>query len=49
MEIFIFKFVHRCRMELGEIGWEGVDWMHLSQDRYQWYTLVNMVMSLQVS
>jgi hypothetical protein len=21
------------RMDLREIGWEGVDWMHLTQDR----------------
>jgi len=20
-------------MDLGKIGWEGVDWMHLTQDR----------------
>jgi hypothetical protein len=24
------------RMHIREIGWEGVDWMHLAQDRYQW-------------
>jgi len=36
------------RMELTEIGWEGVDWIHLSQDRDQWWALVNMVMNLQV-
>jgi hypothetical protein len=23
-------------MDLGEIEWEGVDWMHLAQDRGQW-------------
>jgi hypothetical protein len=21
-------------VDLGEIGWEGVDWMHLTQDGY---------------
>jgi hypothetical protein len=32
---------HRCRrednirMDLREIGWEGVDWIHLGQDRDQ--------------
>jgi hypothetical protein len=35
-------------MDLREIGWEGVDWMHLAQDRGQWRALVNTVMSLQV-
>jgi len=26
-------------MDLREIGWEGVDWMHLAQDRDQWQAL----------
>jgi hypothetical protein len=33
---------------LGKIGWDGVDWMHLAQDRDQWRVLVNTVMNLQV-
>jgi hypothetical protein len=33
---------------LGKIGWEDVDWMHLSQDNDQWWALVNMVMNLYV-
>jgi hypothetical protein len=32
-------------MDLREIGWEGVDWMHLTQDRDQWQALVNVVMN----
>jgi len=35
-------------MDLKEIGWEGVDWIHLAQDRDQWRADVNMVMCLQV-
>jgi len=23
-------------MDLRKIGWEGVDWMHLAQDRNHW-------------
>jgi len=23
-------------MDIMEMGWEGVDWMHLAQDRNQW-------------
>jgi hypothetical protein len=34
------------RMDLGEVGWEGVDRVHLAQDRDQWWVLVNMVMNL---
>jgi hypothetical protein len=29
-------------------SWEGVDWIHLAQDRDQWQALVNTVMNLQV-
>jgi len=35
-------------MDLREIGWEGVDWIHLDQDRDQWRALVNTVMKLRV-
>jgi hypothetical protein len=35
-------------MDLREIGWEGVDWFHLAQDRDQWQDLVNTAMNLQV-
>jgi len=27
-------------MDLREIGWEGVEWMQLAQDRDQWQPLV---------
>jgi len=30
------------------IGWEGVGWMHLAEDRDQWRTVVNTVMNLWV-
>jgi hypothetical protein len=33
------------RMDLKEIGWEGVDWMHLSQDRDQWRAVMITVMT----
>jgi hypothetical protein len=36
------------RMDLREMKWEGVDWICLAQDRYQWQALVNMVMNLWV-
>jgi hypothetical protein len=36
------------KMDLREIGWEGVDWMHLAQDRDQWQALVNTATNLQV-
>jgi hypothetical protein len=35
-------------MDLKEIGWEVVNWMHPSQDKVLWRILVNMVMNLRV-
>jgi hypothetical protein len=36
-------------MDLRVIGWDGVDWIDLAQDRDQWRALVNIVMNLRVS
>jgi hypothetical protein len=36
------------KMDLKDIGWEGVDWINLAQDRHQWWIPVNTVMNLQV-
>jgi hypothetical protein len=36
------------RMDLREIGWEGVDWKHLAQGKDQWLYLVKTVVNLQV-
>jgi hypothetical protein len=44
----------RCRCEVNirmgyrKRGLEGVDWLHLSEDRNQWRALLNTVMNLQV-
>jgi hypothetical protein len=42
------RWQNNIRMDLREIGWEGVDWMNLTEDRDQWRTLVNSVMNLKV-
>jgi len=31
-----------------EIGWEGMDWIHLAQDRDKWRAVVDTVMDLRV-
>jgi hypothetical protein len=36
------------RMNLREIGWEGVDWIRLAQDRDWWQAVVSAVMNLRV-
>jgi hypothetical protein len=36
------------RMDLREIGWGGMDWIDLAQDRDQWRAVVNTVMKLRV-
>jgi hypothetical protein len=36
------------KIDLREIGWDGVDWIDLAQERDQWRILVNNVMSLRV-
>jgi len=31
---------YNIRMDLKEVGWEGVDWIHRAQDRIQWRAVV---------
>jgi hypothetical protein len=40
--------VDNIKIDLREIGWDGVDWIDLAKDRDQWRALVNMVMNLRV-
>jgi hypothetical protein len=43
------RWVDNIKMDLREIGWDGVDWIDMAQDRDQWRALVNTVLNLQVS
>jgi hypothetical protein len=36
------------KMDLRGIGWGGMDWIDLAQDRDQWRALVNTVINLGV-
>jgi hypothetical protein len=42
------RWVDNIKMDLGEIGRDGVDWIDMAQDRDQWRALVNTVMNLRV-
>jgi hypothetical protein len=42
------RWVDNIKINLLEIGWGGVDWIGLAQDRDRWRALVNAVMNLQV-
>jgi hypothetical protein len=43
------RWVNNITVDLREIGWECVDWMHQAQDRDLWWDLVKILMNLQVS
>jgi hypothetical protein len=40
--------VDNIKIDFTEIGWDGMDWIDLAQDRDQWRDLVNMVMNRRV-
>jgi hypothetical protein len=42
------RFEDNIGMDLRVMGWEGIEWIHLVQDRDQWRTLVNTVMNIRV-
>jgi hypothetical protein len=42
------RWMDKIKMDLGEIGWGGMDWIGLAQDREQWRALVNTVMNLRI-
>jgi hypothetical protein len=42
-------WVDNIKMDLGEIGCGGMDWIGLVQDRHKWRALVNVVMKLLIS
>jgi hypothetical protein len=40
--------VDNTEIDFREIGWDGMDWIDLAQDRGQWRALVSTMMNLQV-
>jgi hypothetical protein len=39
--------VDNIKMDVREIGWGGMDWIDLADDRDQWRVLVNTVTNLR--
>jgi hypothetical protein len=42
------RWEDNIKTDLREIGWNGMDWIDLAQDRDQWRALVNAIMKLRV-
>jgi hypothetical protein len=42
------RWEDNIKMDLREIGWGGMDWIDLTQDRGQWMALVNTVINHRV-
>jgi hypothetical protein len=42
------RWVDKIKMDLREIGWHGIDWIDLAEDREEWRALVILVMNLRV-
>jgi hypothetical protein len=42
------RWKDNIKIDLTEIGWGGMDWIDLAQDKDQCWALVNMVMNLQI-
>jgi hypothetical protein len=42
------RWVDNIEIDLRKIGWDGMDWIDLAQDRDQWRALSNTAMNLRV-
>jgi hypothetical protein len=42
------RWVDNMKMDLGDVGWDGRDWIDLGQDRERWRAYLNALMNLRV-
>jgi hypothetical protein len=43
------RWMNNSKMDLREIGWDGMDWIDLAQATDLWMALVNTVMNFRVA
>jgi len=43
-----YRWEYNIKMDLQELGCEGMDWIKLAQDRDRWWAVVSAVMNLRV-
>jgi hypothetical protein len=41
------RWVDNIKMDIREIGWDGMDWINLAQNRDQWRALLNIIINLR--
>jgi hypothetical protein len=44
----MIRWEGNIKMDLNEIGWDGIDWIPIAQNWDKWRALVNTVMNLRV-
>jgi hypothetical protein len=42
------RWVDNIKMDLRQVGWDGVDWIDMAEDSDRWRALVNTVLNLRV-
>jgi len=42
------RLENNIKVDLQEVGCEGIDWIGVAQDRDTWWALVNVVMNIRV-
>ena len=43
------RWEDNIKIDLQQVGWGGMDWIDLAQDRDSWRALVNALMNLRVT
>jgi hypothetical protein len=43
-----FRLEDNIRMDMKEVEWRGMDWIHLAPNRVRWWAVMSMGMNVQV-